>query len=277
MFRVTLLLLLVFTHAIAKAETAPDRAAIEATIGQYFAANDARDPGKLAIAFQPGTIMFWVDADGRLQSMDQKRWKARLADPARRTPAAIERRIVWIDQAGDGASAGALSRFADHQFRDYLTLLRIDGRWRIVGKVFADQPLTVGKGARVASTRDEAERDIAALIRRKFAAMDGNDGGLLASAYLPRAQTFALEGGELVAWPIAEWVARFDADAAAGNRPGGVERRIDRIESTGNVGWARFTHTWPDRRVVDYALFVRSSGVWRIAHLDYLMVPPTER
>lgn len=55
--------------------------------------------------------------------------------------------------------------------------------------------------------------------------------------------------------------------------PGGVRCRIDRIESAGSVGWARLTHVRPGGSVVDYALLVRSGGVWRIAHLDYLVAP----
>lgn len=271
MLRALLSLLLVSMPALAMARSAvPDDAGIEQAIRHYFAASDERDPKQLGLAFHPGTIMFWADAEGRLQSLDQNRWKARLADPAQAIPAARERRILWIDRNGDSASAEALSRFDDFQFRDYLTLLRIEGRWRIVGKVFVRQPLDdASADARAADAHDR--QAIEALLRRKLAAMDANDGGLLASAYLPQAQTATLDDGELVAWPIAEWSARFDRDAAAGIRPEGVERRIERIETAGNVGWARFTHRRSGRVVVDYALLVRSDGLWRIAHLDYLV------
>lgn len=275
MLRVLISLLLASAPLLAMAQSAvPDRAGIEEAIRHYFAANDERDPKQLGLAFHPGTIMFWADTEGRLQSLDQNRWKARLADRAQAIPVARERRILWIDQSGDGASAEALSHFDDFQFRDYLTLLRIEGRWRIVGKVFVRQSLAdAAADSKAADARGKQE--IEALIRRKLAAMDANDGGLLASAYLPQAQTATLEDGELVAWPIAEWSARFDRDAAADTRPQGVERRIERIETAGNVGWARFTHHRSGRVVVDYALLVRSGGLWRIAHLDYLVARAT--
>lgn len=116
-----------------------------------------------------------------------------------------------------------------------------------------------------------------ALIERKFVSMDNNDGALLRSCYLPRASTASVLEGDAVIYPIAEWAARFESRAAAGQRASGVTRTIDRLEVDRDVAFARFSHHFPDSHVVvDYALLVREAGLWRIAHLDYLSRPSAQ-
>ncbi len=44
--------------------------------------------------------------------------------------------IELIDIEGDAASVKVVDEFAGMRFSDYLSLLKIDGRWTIVNKVY---------------------------------------------------------------------------------------------------------------------------------------------
>jgi len=134
--------------------------------------------------------------------------------------------------AGDAAVARLHSEFPTHQFDDLVSLLRVDGRWRIVLKVFhrrepADAPLPAP--AQV----DAEQKAIREVLARAFQAIDAGDGARLGSTALSRAQTYAVDRGELVAVSVPGWQARLDHARAQGKaRPsarevdwGGGERR----------------------------------------------------
>jgi hypothetical protein len=150
--------------------------------------------------------------------------------------------------------------------------LKIGDDWKIVGKVFWDR--TEGKPLRSEADAKAEESRIRALIEHKMASMDENNGALLQSCYLPQATTASLLEGDIVIYPIQEWIARFDVYAAANRRESGVSRTIERIEVAGDAAYVRFSHRFPNFYVIDRALLVRHGGHWRIAHLDYLVTNP---
>ena len=160
-----------------------------------------------------------------------------------------------------------LSVFDDHQFRDFLSLLKIQGRWRIVGKVYVSQ----APGVAVAEAPDDVAA-VRALIEAQFKAMDRQDGRLLAMLYDPRALSFSVVRDELVAVAMGEWSGRFDEAAARKDFPQGVVRSIDRVVVHGNVAWARFSHRTGSRLVVDTALFAKVREGWRAVNLTYVVV-----
>ncbi|KRF01993.1 hypothetical protein ASG87_10875 [Frateuria sp. Soil773] len=247
--------------------TDADEAAIRAAVADYFQANDRNDPALLYRAFQPSLVMYSVDAHGALAALELNRWARRLVQAKKPEPAR-KREIVHLERYGDGASVESLSVFGSHQFRDFLTLLKVGGRWRIVGKVYASQPV----GTPATDTPD-GEAPVRELIAQQFRSMDRYDGRLLARLYDPRALSLSVREGELVAVPMGEWAARFDEAAARGDSPGPVRRRIVRVAVCGDVAWARFEHTSPGYHVVDVALFARVHGRWRAVHLDYVAMP----
>jgi hypothetical protein len=85
-------------------------------------------------AFHPDAMMQSVH-DGALLRVSQSEWARRLAAAPSPPPAAV-RRIETIDVEGTAAAVKAVADFATFQFLDYLLLLKLDGRWQIVGKTF---------------------------------------------------------------------------------------------------------------------------------------------
>ena len=119
-----------------------DRAAIEAAIQHYFRAGDTGDPEELKLAFHPASIMYG-NRNGAFVGVDQAEWQGRLqkerAEGKPPTPASW-RKILSIDIEGDVASAKLQSDFPTFQFLDFVNLVKVNGTWKIVNKVYYRKP-----------------------------------------------------------------------------------------------------------------------------------------
>ena len=129
---VPLLLMRLWTSPVQAA--AADRAAIEAAVGHYFVAGDTNSSAELRQAFHPAAMMFFV-RDGGLAGVSQPEWWSRI-DASKEIVKALSRKFPFVDQVGDAAVAKVASEYPTHRFHDYMSLLRIGGQWRIVGKIF---------------------------------------------------------------------------------------------------------------------------------------------
>jgi len=243
-----------------------DEAAIRGAVANYFRANDEGKAELLYRAFQPSLVMYSVKPDGALTGLELSRWAARFSDAPAAKPA-LKRSIEWLEMHGDAASVETLSVFDDHQFRDFLSLLKVQGRWRIVGKVYVSQPV----GMAATGNPDDVEA-VRRLIQSQFEAMDRQDGQRLTTLYDPRALSFSVTRDELTAVAIGEWAGRFDEAAARKAFPRGVVRSVDRVVVRGKVAWARFSHRTGHRVVVDTALLAKVHEAWRAVHLTYVVV-----
>lgn len=112
-----------------------NEAAVRAALEHYLQGHATGDPAHFRAAFHEVADLYWV-ADGALQTLTGNAYVAR----APGTPAANEaersRRIAWIEVAGDAAVARVELDYPGVFFVDYMSLLRIDGEWRIVNKTF---------------------------------------------------------------------------------------------------------------------------------------------
>lgn len=129
-----LLLLLVPGLLFAYPLTDPEEAAIRATIEQYFRGDIERDVEQLKLAFHPSAVLQTADDAGNLSVLVQPEWHERVrSTPDRERPSA---RILQIDRTGEAAMAKTQLVFSNGRFTDYLSLLKLDGRWIIVNKIY---------------------------------------------------------------------------------------------------------------------------------------------
>ena len=116
---------------------------IAAALTNYFDGFYESDTDKLKRIFHPSCHLYYAP-DGALQDDDMETVYARVRD--RTAPQATGQprmdEILSIDKSAEG-SALAKVRIAigDRWFTDYLSLLRIDGRWQIIAKSFSWVPL----------------------------------------------------------------------------------------------------------------------------------------
>ena len=118
---------------------AEDRKAIEQVIQTYLDGLYEGDADKLASVFHP-TSALTSEQDGVIQIMPRDAW----LDAVRKRPSPQSKRlaradeIVSIDQSSpSSAFVKVKCAIPPRYFTDYLSLLKIDGRWQVAQKVFA--------------------------------------------------------------------------------------------------------------------------------------------
>ena len=115
---------------------------IEAALGAYFDGFYEDDTDKLKTIFHPACHLYSAAGD-ELSDFDMPAVYARAENrtkPSERGDPK-EDAIITIDQSGpECAFAKVMIALGDKRFTDYLTLLKMGGRWRIVGKTFTSIP-----------------------------------------------------------------------------------------------------------------------------------------
>lgn len=113
----------------------PDRDGVRAAVELYFRGHATGDGAYFRRAFHPDARLFWVAGGAFTQ-----RTSGDFAAGAAGKPAPDEgkrvRRVLLIDVAGDTAIAKVELDYPGTRFIDYLSLLKLDGTWVIVNKIF---------------------------------------------------------------------------------------------------------------------------------------------
>ena len=116
-----------------------ERAAIEQTIQTYFDGLYDGDADKLASIFHEAAALTY-EQDGQVTVLPLAQWlKAVRERPAPKARGlARDDAILLLDQSGPTtALVKVRCQIPPRYFTDYLSLLKIDGRWLVVQKVFA--------------------------------------------------------------------------------------------------------------------------------------------
>lgn len=112
-----------------------DETAVRETIGHYFEGHRTGNGEHFKQAFQAESKLFWVH-DGALQQRTSAEYIARASGSPPEDEEQRTRRIESIDITGDAAVAKLVLAYPSATITDYMTLLKIDGRWWIVNKAF---------------------------------------------------------------------------------------------------------------------------------------------
>lgn len=115
--------------------TDEEKKAVAVPLENYIKAHATGDDEFIRKAFHPeAKVMFF--ADGKFNQWSAEEFAARFKG----TPAADEnkrkRSFEIIDVAGNAAIAKVVLDYPTVKFTDYMTLLKIDGEWKIVNKSF---------------------------------------------------------------------------------------------------------------------------------------------
>lgn len=112
-----------------------DEEAVRETIGHYFEGHRTGDGEHFKRAFHPESKLFWVH-DGVLQQRTSGEYIARASGSPPDDEGQRARRVESIDITGNAAVAKLVLDYPSSYITDYMTLLKIDGRWWIVNKAF---------------------------------------------------------------------------------------------------------------------------------------------
>ena len=122
---------------LAAAAAPPEEAdpAVRAPVEAYLRGHATGDGEEWRKAFHPSAMVTGL-RDGKLQAMTAPEFVSRAPGKPPADEAKRKRRIVSIDVAGDAAVAKVELDYPAVFFVDYLSLLKVDGEWKIAQKTY---------------------------------------------------------------------------------------------------------------------------------------------
>lgn len=123
----------------AAAAVADDLAGVRAALDAYLAGHATGDGAHFREAFHPAAVLFW-NRNGAFSTRTSAEYIAGASGQPAADEARRHRRIVMIDVTGDAAIAKIELDYPTARFVDYMSLLKVDGTWRIVNKTFNVAP-----------------------------------------------------------------------------------------------------------------------------------------
>lgn len=135
-FSVAGALLVVWSRASAQnAEEAAVRQAIE----HYFRGHATGEGQHFQKVFHPEAKLFWV-RDGKFSQRTSAEYIAGASGKPPADEAQRKRKIESVDVTGNAAVVKVLLDYPNARFTDYMSMLKIDGEWKIVNKTFVSEP-----------------------------------------------------------------------------------------------------------------------------------------
>ena len=116
-----------------------EEAAVRQTLDYYLQGHATGNGEFFKKAFHPEAKLFWI-REGQFAT----RTSAEFIAGANGKPAADERErkrsIESVDITGNAAIAKIVLDYPSGRFTDYMSLLKVDGEWKIVNKTFVVEP-----------------------------------------------------------------------------------------------------------------------------------------
>jgi hypothetical protein len=128
------LTLLLFLCAPAAAQES-EEAAVRAAIEHYFQGHATGQGEHFRKVFHPDAKLFFI-RDGKLTQWTSEEYISRASGKPAPDEAQRKRKIDSIDITGDSAFVKLTLDYPSVVFTDYMSMLKIDGRWMIVNKTF---------------------------------------------------------------------------------------------------------------------------------------------
>jgi hypothetical protein len=117
---------------------ASELAAIEAVLNIYFDGLHEGDPAKLAASFHPLSHLYCA-VDGKIADVPAPQWFEMVKNrPSPKSKGAVRTdKIISIDLNGPvTAFAKVQCSIPPRHFTDYLSLVKLDGRWQVIAKAY---------------------------------------------------------------------------------------------------------------------------------------------
>ena len=124
------------------ADTDGDEQAIRQHIERHYFDGVRRSDTALAHgAFHPVASMYFI-REGKLVQRSIPDWLADIARnaPKPAQPDSFKRRVLHVDVSGNAATAKLQLDYANSVIIDYMSLLKENGQWLIVNKIFDRKP-----------------------------------------------------------------------------------------------------------------------------------------
>lgn len=131
-------LLLALPPSSAQAQAGSEEAAVRKALDHYLQGHATGDGAHHRMAFYPQANLYFVQ-NGALTTLTSEEYAGRSSGKPAADEAQRKRRIVSIDIAGTAAIAKIELDYPNVRLVDYMSLLKVNGEWRIIAKIFDRQ------------------------------------------------------------------------------------------------------------------------------------------
>ena len=129
-------------HELDAAAVSPDEAEVRAALEHYLQGHATGQQEHFRAAFRPEAHMYGV-REGKLADVPIAEYIARASGKPADDEAQRRRRIERVDVSGTVAVGKIVLDYPKVTFTDYMTLVKVDGEWRIVAKAYHAEPKSV--------------------------------------------------------------------------------------------------------------------------------------
>ena len=137
-FIALLSMLFVAAGATAQAQTS-EEAGVREAIEHYFQGHATGVGDHFRKAFHPDAKLFFI-RDGKFSAWTLDEYVSRASGKPAADEAERKRSIASIDISGNAAVVKVLLDYPSVRFVDYMSMLKVDGQWKIVNKTFYAEP-----------------------------------------------------------------------------------------------------------------------------------------
>jgi hypothetical protein len=120
------------------AEDGVEEGLIRQTVETYLHGLKFNDVESFKKAFYPEAKLFFVKKDGTLGQLTQEQWYKGFAASAGKEEQGTLK-IVALDRTETAASVKVFEDYPTSTYTDYISLLKFDGEWKIVNKIFVGE------------------------------------------------------------------------------------------------------------------------------------------
>lgn len=113
----------------------PDREAASLPLRHYLKAHATGDPAYIRLAFSSDAMITGY-LQGQLISLNREQFAQRFSGKAPEDEAQRQRHFEILDLSPDAGVARVVLDYPKVKFIDYMSLLKVNGEWKIVNKTF---------------------------------------------------------------------------------------------------------------------------------------------
>jgi len=129
---------LVFMACVPALAQNPEEAAVRIPLENYLKGHATGDSAYFKMAFHPEAKLFWI-RDGKFTQRTSASYISGASGKPADDEAQRKRSIASIDITGNTAVAKIILDYPNALLTDYMSLLKVDGEWKIVNKIFNAQ------------------------------------------------------------------------------------------------------------------------------------------
>jgi hypothetical protein len=116
-----------------------EEAAVRQAIEHYFRGHATGEGQHFQKVFHPEAKLFWV-REGKFTQRTSAEYIAGASGKPAPDEAQRKRKIESVDITGNAAVVKVSLDYPNVHFTDYMSMLKIDGEWKIVNKTFVSEP-----------------------------------------------------------------------------------------------------------------------------------------